>query len=185
MRANHKNHQIRVEVVHSIAVYPHQQERLAESERDWCTFEPAIFSPWTKWTNNVDYLNKGCPKFEQMVMTALSHFSYHVSKGAFLQVDLQGSFSNDHFILSDPTFCTSLASGAFMGPTDMGAKAVNEFFTKIHPECNEFCDPQWRRPDQALRSYLPDSGSESEKSTKSHSSKSTSAANFINLCKNE
>lgn len=77
------------------------------------------------------------------VMQALSHFSYHVSGGAFVLCDLQGGVFRDGAVISDPV----IISGArAFGVTDLGDKGIINFFTKHR--CTSFCRPEWARPRQ-------------------------------------
>ena len=109
---------------------------------------------WTKWCNNLDHVNTKCPKFEQDITAALTHFSYHVSGGSFALVDIQGSQSDRVFLLSDPCFVSSLPAGGLLGPTDIGAASINSFFFETHKECNKYCGKDWKRPEDKLIEFI-------------------------------
>ena len=112
--------------------------------------EPYLEGKWVKWTNNFDYVNKEVPAFQREVTQALSHYSYHISNGTFMMVDIQGTFDGRCFSLSDPAFLTMTKNGGLMGPTDIGGAGVNAFFFETHRKCNRFCGADWLRPEEKL-----------------------------------
>ena len=75
------------------------------------------------------------------VLQALSHFSYHCSKGRYLLCDLQGGIYNNSVILTDPVI---LSSAKVYGKTDLGLKGISSFFS--NHRCNRYCQHHWTRP---------------------------------------
>ena len=75
------------------------------------------------------------------IMQALSHFSYHVTGGAFVLCDLQGGLYKDGAILTDPVL---LSRDRRFGPTDLGPHGISTFFA--HHRCNEYCSATWTQP---------------------------------------
>ena len=75
------------------------------------------------------------------MMQALSHFSYHITGGAFVLCDLQGGLYKDGAILTDPVL---LSRDRRFGPTDLGSYGISSFFS--YHQCNEFCDASWSKP---------------------------------------
>lgn len=56
-------------------------------------------------------------------------------------MDIQGCYedSKNLFFLSDPAIQSATPAGSMFGPTDMGNHAINQFFLRVHPKCNQFC----------------------------------------------
>ena len=87
------------------------------------------------WTlDNDSFLDKMCQ--------ALSHFSYHSTRGHFLLCDIQGGTFNKGFAISDPVIM-SHRPGTY-GPTDLGRDGIITFFA--YHDCNEYCMDDWHRP---------------------------------------
>ena len=76
-----------------------------------------------------------------LVMQALSHFSYHVSGGFFLLCDLQGGIYRDGVVLTDPVIMSRRKE---YGPTDLGPEGISTFFARH--ECNQYCRSEWTSP---------------------------------------
>ncbi|KAI1102798.1 kinase-like protein [Jackrogersella minutella] len=75
------------------------------------------------------------------VMQALSHFSYHLTRGQFVLCDLQGGIYQSSVILSDPVI---LSRNGEYGVTDLGPRGISSFFSQH--ECNNFCRSHWTKP---------------------------------------
>jgi hypothetical protein len=82
-----------------------------------------------------------------LVMQALSHYSYHISSGMYLLCDLQGGIYRDGAILTDPVIQSRHQE---FGPTDLGPAGISTFFS--NHSCNEFCRANWTQPRDS-RSY--------------------------------
>ena len=85
------------------------------------------------------------------VLSALSHYSYHISGGQFLLCDLQGSHDRETglFIFSDPVIL-SREVGRY-GPTDLGPLGISTFFSQH--TCSAHCRRDWMTPADSSR-YL-------------------------------
>lgn len=75
------------------------------------------------------------------VMQALSHYSYHVTKGKYLLCDLQGGVYSNGVVLTDPVIMSLTKS---YGPTDLGPRGIRTFFARHR--CSEFCQSHWIKP---------------------------------------
>ena len=84
------------------------------------------------------------------VMSALSHFSYHISGGQYLLCDLQGSSDDGGIILSDVVI-NSREAGRH-GPADLGPLGISTFFSQHR--CGRYCSGAWTQPEDT-RQYLP------------------------------
>lgn len=93
-----------------------------------------------------------------LAMEAFSHFTYHRSGGNLIVCDLQGRYRHDkynrkrcRFELTDPAICSRHRQ---YGPTDMGEKGIESFFS--NHVCNKFChtDGRWQRP-RVAREWFP------------------------------
>lgn len=74
-------------------------------------------------------------------MQALSHFSFHATKGQLLFCDLQGGVYKDGFVITDPVIMSMKQE---YGPTDLGSKGISTFFSRH--KCNKFCRAEWSSP---------------------------------------
>ena len=84
------------------------------------------------------------------VMQALSHFSYHVSRGYYVLCDLQGGIYQREAVLSDPVI---LSRDRKYGVTDLGPKGISSFFS--HHDCNRFCRSSWIKPANPIPHFRP------------------------------
>jgi len=101
--------------------------------------EPMITN-FEKFNSNTGWTpDNGVPW--NLVMQALSHFSYHVSSGMFVLCDLQGGVYSNGVVLTDPVVMTAARK---FGPTDLGIDGITTFFARH--QCNRFCNPAWQRP---------------------------------------
>ncbi|KPI38177.1 Alpha-protein kinase 1 [Cyphellophora attinorum] len=89
-----------------------------------------------------------------MVMQALSHFSYHVTRGNFVLCDLQGGIYQKEVVLSDPVI---LSQTEEFGVTDLGPKGIRSFFSQH--ECNPYCRDHSHKPANPRQFYEPQEGS--------------------------
>lgn len=101
--------------------------------------EPLIEGKYSKFNSNSGWVNEG-----YHMMQALSHFSYHHSKGRYLLCDLQGGGYDTHYVLTDPAV---LSVNHEFGDTDGGLEFMETFFA-THV-CGDYCDPTWRCMDCA------------------------------------
>jgi len=76
-----------------------------------------------------------------LVMQALSHFSYHCSGGRLVLCDLQGGIYSDGAVLTDPVV---LSRDSRYGPSDLGTAGIETFFARH--ECNQYCRSNWQMP---------------------------------------
>lgn len=119
--------------------------------REKCLVEPRIqnfenFNSNSGWTPRVSSLWTDA-------MQALSHYSYHISKQTLLLCDLQGGSYRDGFVLTDPVIMSNDdASKQQYGPTDLGPRGISTFFA--YHQCNRYCRPEWRFPEDR-RVYYP------------------------------
>ena len=113
--------------------------------------EPYI-PKYQKWNSNSGWVNQ--KSRTSAVMQALSHYSYHASGGNQLLCDLQGGWSNNELILTDPVIMT-VGKKKFCLP-DGGLSAICKFFQKH--VCTEYCDPRWIRPQYFGPSSAPSNG---------------------------
>lgn len=106
--------------------------------------EPHIHN-WQKFNSNSGWAleGEGWPQ----IMQALSHYSYHISRGQFVLCDLQGGIYNNGAVLTDPVI---LSQGKQYGCTDLGPSGISTFFA--HHRCNKYCRSDWLKP-QDFRSY--------------------------------
>lgn len=81
--------------------------------------EPMIKGEYFKFNSNTGY---AAPDAD--AMQALSHFSYHHSKGKTLLCDLQGGRFSDSYVLTDPVI---LSDKKEYGATDLGQEGINNF----------------------------------------------------------
>lgn len=82
------------------------------------------------------------------VMAALSHFSYHSTRGQYLLCDLQGGITRDTAILTDPVV---MSTGSEFGYTDLGEMGIKSWFT--NHVCGKYCDKRWNKP-RRMRQYF-------------------------------
>ncbi|KAK8044180.1 elongation factor 2 kinase [Apiospora rasikravindrae] len=99
--------------------------------------EPLI-RRYVKNNNNAGWVNPSGDPWN-LVMQALSHFSYHATGGRFLLCDVQGGSVGNVYSLTDLAVHSETA-GRF-GLTDNGKHGFVNFF-KTHC-CNSFCRPYW------------------------------------------
>merc|ERR1712232_294798 len=92
--------------------------------------------------------NTGYATPDTDTMQALSHFSYHHSKGKYLVCDLQGGRTHGFYILTDPVV---LSADKEFGGTDLGKAGIDNFMA--HHKCGRFCSPDWRLP--AVQKLVP------------------------------
>ena len=118
-------------------------------------FQEPFIENYEKFNSNTGWANNG--SHWARVMQAISHFSYHASKGQHLLCDLQGAVYSDGVVLTDPAI---LSCDQRYGPTDLGEKGIISFFEEH--VCNEFCRSGWLRPSDQISSYAPRRGSTME-----------------------
>lgn len=101
--------------------------------------------------------NTGVSTFQHKAPDALTHFSYHFSKGEKLLCGLQGQVAdgvvNVRYTFSGVSVCSMERSH---GETDMGPAAMEEFF-RTH-KCSEFCSPGWKKWDGGARTSSSGAG---------------------------
>mmetsp|Transcript_158349 Transcript_158349/g.288771 ORF Transcript_158349/g.288771 Transcript_158349/m.288771 type:complete len:349 (+) Transcript_158349:67-1113(+) len=84
------------------------------------------------------------------VIQALSHFSYHHSRGEMCLCDLQGGYSNHEYTLSDVVI---LSRAKKFGGTDLGLQGIENFFH--HHRCNRFCNASWIKCLYTKQHFVP------------------------------
>ncbi|XP_025115318.1 uncharacterized protein LOC112576796 isoform X4 [Pomacea canaliculata] len=103
---------------------------------DWLNVEPYLEGDFIKLTNNLHF----CNTQGKTLATSLTHFTYSVSKGRLMLVDLQGWLPKEGrgvVYLTDPQFHT--CSALPLSACDMGEAGMQAFWTSVHPQCNEIC----------------------------------------------
>ncbi|OTA95529.1 hypothetical protein M434DRAFT_69283 [Hypoxylon sp. CO27-5] len=100
--------------------------------------EPFIHN-YQKFNSNTGYVHNTSDLGE--VMQAISHFSYHISRGQFVLCDLQGGVYPHDIVLSDPAI---LSPNREFGVTDLGPDGILSFFSQHR--CNSYCRPNWAKP---------------------------------------
>jgi hypothetical protein len=104
--------------------------------------EPFI-EGYEKYNSNSGWTNRAAASSTVELLSALSHFSYHVSAGQYLLCDLQGSSCSEAgIILSDAVIMSSVA-GKF-GPSDLGPAGISTFFSQHR--CGRSCRRHWQKP---------------------------------------
>ncbi|KAI1142082.1 kinase-like protein [Hypoxylon sp. FL0543] len=94
------------------------------------------------------------------VMQAISHFSYHISRGHFVLCDLQGGVYQHEVVLSDPVI---LSRDRSYGVTDLGPQGISSFFSQHR--CNNYCRSNWTKPANPTRIFPPVAGTTMMKHT--------------------
>lgn len=84
------------------------------------------------------------------VMQALSHFSYHITKGKYVLCDLQGGVYRNFVVLTDPVV---LSTTQEFGVTDLGPDGISSFFNEH--QCNKYCRSSWALPSHTKRHFTP------------------------------
>lgn len=96
--------------------------------------EARMHQNWHKWNNN-----SGGVSFSEYstVLQAFSHWTYHITAGRLMIVDLQGVKAEGAYLLTDPAIhCDNLLRFKHTR-TNLGVKGMNRFFhTHI---CSEVC----------------------------------------------
>ena len=111
------------------------------------TLQEPFIENYQKFNSNSGWADSSVPWAR--VMQALSHFSYHATRGQLLLCDLQGGVYRDGVVLTDPVVSSRSKS---YGATDLGPAGISTFFSQHR--CNEFCRKEWQRPADQKR-YLP------------------------------
>jgi hypothetical protein len=101
--------------------------------------EPFIEN-YQKW--NDKYGGNHTPTKWGKIMQALSHFSYHTSRGKRVLCDLQGGIKGDEAIITQPAF---LSRNGEYGGSDLGQDGIIKFFS--HHVCSKYCSSSWIKPD--------------------------------------
>lgn len=89
---------------------------------------------YIKFTNNFGWINKSATHID--ILTAFSHWTYHITDGYLMIVDLQGIEDNVSILLTDPAIHCDRHLTRF-GPTNLGKKGFQSFFDKH--TCNHIC----------------------------------------------
>ncbi|KAK3896806.1 kinase-like domain-containing protein [Staphylotrichum tortipilum] len=109
--------------------------------------EPFIQN-YQKFNSNTGWADESRPWAR--AMQALSHFSYHVTRGNYVLCDLQGGIYQHEVVLSDPVILSRVGE---YGVTDLGPQGISSFFSQH--TCNSYCRPNWTRPANPLRHFAP------------------------------
>eukprot|EP00929_Paragymnodinium_shiwhaense_P092010 TRINITY_DN51887_c0_g1_i1.p1 TRINITY_DN51887_c0_g1~~TRINITY_DN51887_c0_g1_i1.p1 ORF type:complete len:489 (-),score=83.18 TRINITY_DN51887_c0_g1_i1:253-1719(-) len=110
--------------------------------------EPMIVGTFHKFNSNSGYTDTS-----HAMMQALSHFSFHHTRGECLLCDLQGGHYEDCYVLTDPVI---LSPNRQYGSTDLGTKGIENFFS--HHRCTAFCNPSWLKASIARPHFTPQKG---------------------------
>ena len=120
-------------------------------KRSKVMIEPYI-KKYTKFNSSSGWTGKKQTSWHR-AMQALSHFSYHISKGEYVLCDLQGGIYSNSVVLTDPVI---LSGTNEYGPSDLGPEGISNFFG--HHKCNEFCKSHWKLPSNAKKYFVPQEG---------------------------
>lgn len=105
---------------------------------DWLNVEPYLQGDFIKLTNNLKY----CNNQGRTLATALTHFTYSVSEGKLMLVDLQGWLPREGrgvVYLTDPQFHTVTSGTSPLSSCDLGQQGMAAFWESVHPQCNTVC----------------------------------------------
>ncbi|KAL3688061.1 hypothetical protein R1sor_014370 [Riccia sorocarpa] len=114
---------------------------LLETEGKFYTKEKLLQGPWTRYSNNVQYVNR---TNSGETLQAFSHWTYHVTNGMLLVTDLQGVKLPDEkvpgqyvFWLTDPAIHSNDANILRFTNTNFGEDGC-KLFLQNH-QCNYAC----------------------------------------------
>lgn len=101
--------------------------------------EGLVDGEWEKYNSNCGFLEPNPSKagVDHSAVQAFSHRTHHITEGAIMIVDCQGSYNRrtNTFTLTDPAVhCTDLTR---FDATNLGAEGMKKFF-KTH-RCNDHC----------------------------------------------
>ncbi|XP_064598888.1 alpha-protein kinase 1-like [Liolophura sinensis] len=117
---------------------------------DYLNVEPYLEgdSEFVKLTNNFDYVNTKVKSEMLETVLAFTHFTYAVSQGQTMIVDLQGWVprdTSDVLYLTDPQLNSSGDGKA--SPFDQKERGIEVFWKQVHPHCKQLClDLHLQRP---------------------------------------
>ncbi|GMH34712.1 hypothetical protein BSKO_02573 [Bryopsis sp. KO-2023] len=130
-----------------------------------CLVEPFIEN-FRKFNSNCGWCD--CSSLWARLMQALSHYSYHISKGELLLCDLQvnsrypdfeksvprdqsspGGCYQNGVVLTDPVI---MSHDRRYGVKDLGTVGISNFFA--NHQCNEFCRDYWLKLREAKRTSM-------------------------------
>mmetsp|Transcript_12464 Transcript_12464/g.41039 ORF Transcript_12464/g.41039 Transcript_12464/m.41039 type:complete len:423 (+) Transcript_12464:7-1275(+) len=111
--------------------------------------DKSMTEPWVegfkKWNSNSGWCEApGSSDPWNDVMQALSHFSFHRTRGRRVLVDLQGGGYANCVVISDPAV---LSTDSSYGSTDLGPSGIENFMARH--KCGRFCQASWRRSSAA------------------------------------
>ncbi|RHX97000.1 hypothetical protein DYB25_011468, partial [Aphanomyces astaci] len=94
--------------------------------------------PLLKLTNNLGYVCDDESMADVVaVAAAFSHWTWHVTKGKLMVVDLQGQRTSKGLVLTDPAVhCVDLER--FNSGTNLGVRGMDAFFHSH--QCNSICN---------------------------------------------
>ena len=100
-----------------------------------------------KWNNNCGYVSE---KNYSATLDAFSHWTYTVTEGFLMVVDLQGVDRDDKYILTDPSIhCKEPRFGL----TNLGNYGMEQFF-KSH-RCGSVCEAMKLEKNRYMKSTTP------------------------------
>lgn len=120
-------------------------------EKDTKVLVEPFIENYRKFNSNTGWNDSSTPW--PQVMQALSHFTYHISNGAYLVCDIQGGIDSKAVILTDPAI---LPTKKEFGPLDLGPKGISSFSGQH--KCNRFCQQTWRKPHDCTQYLQPYEG---------------------------
>ena len=107
---------------------------------------PGYEANFRKWNNNYGYVNE---EYFSSLLDAFSHWTYVITEGYLIVVDLQGIEENNQFILTDPSI--NCIEPQF-GRTNMGDTGIDQFF-KTH-RCGSVCEAMKLPKNNFMRSQI-------------------------------
>eukprot|EP01104_Vermistella_antarctica_P004308 TRINITY_DN14785_c0_g1_i1.p1 TRINITY_DN14785_c0_g1~~TRINITY_DN14785_c0_g1_i1.p1 ORF type:complete len:285 (+),score=27.78 TRINITY_DN14785_c0_g1_i1:89-943(+) len=116
-----------------------QPEVWTQEEEGYKLLVEPYISNWEKFNSNSGWANSDTPW--PQVMQAVSHYSYHITKGDVVLCDLQGGIYSNGVVLTDPVI---LSRSKAYGPTDLGSEGISTFFARH--QCNGYCKKHWMKP---------------------------------------
>ena len=102
---------------------------------------------FTKWNNNCGYVSEAN---YSATLDAFSHWTYTITEGFLMVVDLQGVDRDDRYILTDPSIhCKEPRFGL----TNLGNYGMEQFF-KSH-RCGSVCEAMKLEKNRYMKSTTP------------------------------
>lgn len=108
---------------------------------------PDYKKKFKKWNNNAGYVSD---KIFSSTLDAFSHWTYDITDGFLIVVDLQGVDRDDRYVLTDPSInCKEPRFGL----TNLGSVGIEMFF-KYH-SCGAVCQAMGLKKNKHMRNSTP------------------------------